>query len=264
MDEQLAEKGQRFQLALAGWGKAIWRGLLQGLTPAHCLVCAASVQEAASVCVVCWQKLRILEAPVCDVMGTPFAYDQGDGSVSAEAIAMAPQWRKARAAVLFDDTSKEIVHRLKYGDRTEAGMFMARLMARAGRHLIAETDVIIPVLLHWTRLWKRRFNQAAFLAQHVARASGKTYALMVLKRTRATPPQVGLDAEARRKSMRNAFAVSAHSKIKGRSVLVVDDVRTTGATISACVAKLQAAGATHVDVLTFALVQAPFRPHIES
>ncbi len=240
-----------------------WRGVLHGLTPAHCLVCAVPVQEAAAVCVACWQKLAILEAPVCNVMGTPFIYDQGDGAVSAEAIAMAPPWRKARAAVLFDDTSKEIVHRLKYSDRTEAGLFMARMMARAGRQLITEADTIVPVPLHWTRLWKRRFNQAAFLAQHIAKGSGKVFAPMILNRIRATPPQVGLDAEARRKNMRKAFLVSAQSQIKGKRILLVDDVRTTGATIAACVETLKLAGAAHVDVLTFALVRAPFRPHIE-
>ena len=264
MSEELAEKAERFQLPLAGWGGKLWRGLLQGLTPAHCLVCATSVQEAASVCVECWQKLAILEAPVCDVMGTPFAYDQGEGAVSAEAVAMAPPWKRARAAVLFDDTSKEIVHRLKYSDRNEAGLFMARMMARAGRHLIAEADIIIPVPLHWTRQWKRRFNQAAFLTQHIAKGSGKAFEPLVLKRIRATPPQVGLDHEARRKNMRKAFVVKTSSKIKGRRVLLVDDVRTTGATISSCVAALKAAGAAEVDVLTFALVRTPFRPHIEA
>ena len=241
----------------------MWRGVLQGLTPAHCLVCAAPVQDAASACVECWQKLVLLDAPVCDVMGTPFAYDQGAGAVSAEAVAAAPPWRRARAAVLFDDVSKEIVHKLKYGDRTEAGLFMARMMARAGRHLIAEADVVVPVPLHWTRLWKRRFNQAGFLARRIARTAGKPFDAMVLKRTRATPQQVGLDAEARRKNMRKAFAVTATGKLKGKRVLLVDDVRTTGATISACVEALVAAGAAQVDVLTFALVRAPFRPHIE-
>ena len=222
------------------------------------------MQEAASVCVECWQKLNILEAPVCEVMGTPFAYDQGEGAISAEAVALAPPWSRARAAVLFDDVSKEIVHKLKYSDRTEAGLFMARLMARAGRHLLVEADLIVPVPLHWTRLWKRRFNQAAFLAQHIAKASGKTHSPMLLKRIRATPQQVGLDAEARRKNMRKAFAVSAKAKIKDRRILLVDDVRTTGATISACVEALKKAGAAHVDVLTFALVRTPFRPHIEA
>ena len=177
---------------------------------------------------------------------------------------MAPPWARARAAVLFDETSKHIVHRLKYSDRNEAGLFMARMMARAGRHLIAEADVIIPVPLHWTRLWKRRFNQAAFLAQQIAKGSTKAADPTVLKRTRATPPQVGLNHEARRKNMRKAFVVTAQSKIKGRRVLLVDDVRTTGATISACVEALKLAGAPHVDVLTFALVRAPFRPHIEA
>ncbi len=176
---------------------------------------------------------------------------------------MAPPWGRARAAVLFDDMSKEIVHALKYGDRTEAGLFMARMMARAGRELVAETDMVVPVPLHWTRLWKRRFNQAAYLAQRVADSAGKRFEPQVLRRTRATPPQVGLDAEARVKNMRKAFTVASVEKIKGKRVLLVDDVRTTGATISACVSALKTAGAAQVDVLTFALVMRPFRPHIE-
>ena len=196
-------------------------------------------------------------------MGTPFVYDQGEGALSAEALSFPPPWDRARAAVVFDEHSKEIIHAFKYGDRAEAGLFMARLMARAGRSLIGEADMIVPVPLHWTRLWKRRFNQAGFLAQRIAKAANKPYEPQLLKRVRATPPQVGLDAEARRKNMRKAFHVVGAEKLAGKTVLLIDDVRTTGATTRTCVETLKEAGAARVHVLTFGLVIAPFRPHIE-
>jgi ComF family protein len=121
--------------------------------------------------------------------------------------------------------------------------------------------VIVPVPLHWTRLWHRRFNQAAILAQQLARASGKPYAPQLLNRVKRTTSQVGLDAEARRMNMRKAFTVA--QPLDGKTVLLVDDVRTTGATLAACAMALKQAGAARVDVLTFALVNAPFRPHID-
>jgi ComF family protein len=263
MSEELAEKPASFQLQfLQNWGRLGWRGLLKALTPARCLACAESIEESACVCVSCWQKMKLLDDPVCDVMGTPFAYDPGQGVLSAQALSHPPPWDRSRAAVIFDDVSKEFVHAFKYGDRPEAGLFMARLMARAGRSVIAEADVIIPVPLHWTRLWKRRFNQAAFLAQNIAKAADKPFDPFTLKRIRATPQQVGLDAKERHKNMRKAFAVKLNADVKGKSILLVDDVRTTGATISACVAALKAAGAGKVHVLTFALVNEAFRPHI--
>ena len=265
MTDELAENPMRFQREmLVRASKKMWTGLLQAVLPARCLSCGEAVQDSASVCVYCWQKLKLLEEPVCDVMGTAFAYDQGEGALSAEALSHPPLWNKSRAAVVFDENSKGFVHAFKYGDRGEAGLFMARMMARAGQKLIAEADMIVPVPLHWTRLWKRRFNQAAYLAKNIARASGKPHEAFVLKRSRATPQQVGLKADERRRNMRRAFLVNdAQGRLRNKKVLLIDDVRTTGATISACVEALKAGGAAQVFVLTFALVDRPFRPHIE-
>jgi ComF family protein len=166
--------------------------------------------------------------------------------------------------VLFEDGSAKLVHALKYRDRTEAGLLMARMMARAGRRLIAEADVILPVPLHRLRLWKRRFNQSALLAQRIAALTSTPWRHDVLARARRTRAQVGLDQEARRKNVRNAFVVHPHAlaAVAGQSVLLVDDVRTTGATAEACALALKAAGAARVSLLTFALVQLPSRPHI--
>ncbi len=154
---------------------------------------------------------------------------------------------------------------LKYQDTQEAGMLMARMMQGAGRKLISDADVVMPVPLHRFRLWQRRFNQAAYLATIIARQSEKPLAVDVLVRDRRTRQQVGLTANERRKNVRKAFSVSPEqrSAVDGKTVLLIDDVRTTGATLAACAETLKVAGASHVNVLTFALVLEPAKLHID-
>lgn len=260
MDEVSTQQAYR----LASWGKSQWRRLIDFLVPPKCLGCHDPVAEPASLCQSCWNRLKLIDAPVCDVLGVPFAYDQGEGAVSPAALADPPPWNRARAAVAFDDASRKIVHALKYRDTQEAGLFMARLMGRAGRQLIEEADVIIPVPLHRFRLWRRRFNQAAFLSQRIARQFTKSYRTDLLQRGKASRSQVGLSFEERRKNVAKVFQVTAEGVgyLSGRKVLLVDDVLTTGATAGSCAAMLKKAGAAQVDVLTFALVLEPRRPHI--
>ena len=243
-----------------------FRRLVDIVTPPKCLACRKEVQSGASLCVTCWQKLNCLEDPVCDVLGTPFAYDQGEGILSAAALANPPPWERARAAVVFDDAAKGLVHALKYRDQTEAGLLMARMMSRASRDLCAEADVIMPVPLHRSRLWKRRFNQAAFLGQRIAAAVHKPFLTDVLLRDFSTRQQVGLNFVARQKNVKKAFSVPFEKigLIAGKTVLLVDDVRTTGATVAACALALKKAGASRVYIVTFALVLDPLRMHIEA
>jgi ComF family protein len=265
VDEPIAEKQRVFQ-RLQGAGLSLWRGFVDVVTPPLCLSCQTPVTVGAALCFSCWQKLNFIDEPVCDVLGTPFAYDEGEGAVSPAAIADPPSWDKARAAVAFDEASKHLVHQLKYQDRQEAGVAMARLMAGAARNLLHETDVIIPVPLHRKRLWQRRFNQAAYLATHIARRADKPWVSDALLRTQSTPSQVGMKADERRKNVRRAFEVPVDKRhvIDGKTVLLVDDVRTTGATASACAHMLKNAGAAHVHVISFALVLEPHRLHIEA
>ena len=242
----------------------LWRGLVDAVTPSLCLLCGTPAGEAASLCVSCWDKLQHLDEPVCNALGTPFAYDQGPTAVSAQALADPPAWDRARAAVLFADEAARLVHALKYQDRPEAGLLMSRMMARAGRRLIAEADLLLPVPLHRLKLWQRRFNQSAFLAQRISRLSGKAWRSDVLLRARRTRPQVGLDQAGRQRNVKGAFQLHPDRQpaIAGKAILLIDDVRTTGATAEACALALKTAGAGRVDLLTFALVHLPSRPHI--
>ena len=261
MDEVSAQSTFQFK----AWGKRLWRRLIDFVAPPKCLVCREAVLEPASLCLSCWANLKHIDAPVCNVLGTPFAYDQGEGAISPAALADPPNWDRARAAVAYDEASRAIVHALKYRDTMEAGLLMARLMARAGRQIMQEADVIIPVPLHRFRLWGRRFNQAAFLSQQLSRAFSKPYRSDVLVRSKASRSQVGLSFDERRKNVAKVFHVTPEGigQIAGRRILLVDDVLTTGATAGSCAAVLKKAGAAQVDVLTFALVLEPRRPHIE-
>jgi ComF family protein len=265
MEEPIADKAQLLQRSV-GLAHAVWLDVVDWVTPPLCLHCQTAITRGAALCAICWQKLTFLDEPVCDALGIPFAFDEGEGALSPAAIADPPHWDKGRAAVAFDDRSKHLVHLLKYRDVQEAGLAMARMMVGAGRGLLAESEVIIPVPLHRLRLWRRRFNQAAFLALQIAGQTKLPCLTDVLLRQRPTTPQVGLDAVQRRRNVRTAFAVSPDHKesIEGKTVLLIDDVRTTGATCNACAAALKNAGAARVHVLSFALVLEPARLHIDA
>ena len=142
-----------------------------------------------------------------------------------------------------------------YPDRTELVPMMARWMARAGREVIDECDVVVPVPLHRWRLFSRRFNQAADLARALAAETGKPMLANALRRKRRTAQQVGLGKAAREANMKGAFEVTLEGKAElfGTNVLLIDDVYTTGATVSAATRALKRAGVAKVDVLTFAM-----------
>jgi ComF family protein len=145
---------------------------------------------------------------------------------------------------------------LKYSDRPELAPWMARWMARAGAELIADAQVVVPVPLHWRRFFLRRFNQSAELGRAVAGLAGLPFAPSAVRRVKVTKQQVGLSSREREDNVRGAFAVPAEQRVavEGRRVLVVDDVYTTGATVSALARTLKRAGTGGVDVLTFARV----------
>lgn len=224
--------------------------------PPSCIACQAATGQAQALCPSCWAGLAFIERPYCERLGTPFAVDLGAGLVSPAAIADPPVFARARAVCRFDGTARELVHRLKYGDRQELALSLATMMAQAGRELLPDAGVVVPVPLHRSRLWTRRFNQAAALAGIIARKGKLPFAPEALSRVKRTRQQVGLTRAQRAENLQGAFGVlpAQRPQVDGRRVLLVDDVLTTGATVNAAARALLRAGAVEVDVLTFARV----------
>jgi ComF family protein len=180
----------------------------------------------------------------------------GAGALSPSAIAGPPAYDRARAAARYSDVVLDLVHLLKYDDRLDVAPSLGRWMARAGDELLSDTDGLVPVPLHWSRLWQRRFNQSAALARAVAAVHPVPVLDHILARTRATPPQVGLARSERARNVQGAFEAVKAARIdaKGKKLIIVDDVLTSGATVDACARALRRAGAARVDVLVLARV----------
>ena len=232
--------------------------------PPLCPSCREPLGDGVGLCAPCWSKLSLIEKPYCVRLGIPFTYDPGPGILSMEAIAAPPAYDRARAAVRYDEVARALVVRFKYGDRLDLAPMMGRWMARAGSELLQDADALLPVPLHWRRLWARRFNQAAALAGTISEMSGVPVSHGVIKRVRATPQQVGLSKTERADNVQGAFRVPAEQKaeIAGKRLVLIDDVLTSGATADTCARALLRAGAAHVDVLVFARVVAPLRATI--
>jgi ComF family protein len=234
-------------------------GALDAVLPARCLGCGALVDRQGSLCPSCWSGIDFLGAPLCACCGMPFEQNVGEGALCGGCIGRPPKFARARAVFRYDDSSRRLVLGFKHGDRLHGAPAYGKWMARAGAALLADASMIAPVPLHWTRLFRRRYNQSALLAAVLARESGVPLVPDLLIRRRRTPPQGRLSAVERRRNMRGAFALNKRfaKRVGGRRVLLVDDVFTTGATVGACARVLLAAGAAGVDVITLARVVRP-------
>src|SRR6202158_1698364 len=149
--------------------------------PTLCVACREPV-DGEGVCAGCWAKLSFIAPPFCPRLGIPFVYDPGAGLLSMEAISDPPAYARARAALRYDDVARTLVHALKYQDRTDLAPAMGRWMARAGRELLEEADVLIPVPLHWRRGWSRRYNQSGALARVIERQTSVKVTSEALRR----------------------------------------------------------------------------------
>jgi ComF family protein len=241
-------------------GKALARGAARKLAdlvvPPACLACRQRLGSSDAICGRCWAQIHFIRPPLCDRLGIPMPFDPGGIVVSGAALKNPPVYDRARAVARFDSVMRRLIHSFKYGDRHDARRLFARWLAEAGGDLLRDAGVLVPVPLHRWRFIHRRFNQAAILTLELASLTGLPCAMQVLRRARPTRSQVGLSHTERKLNLAGAFAVAARDRqhIEGRNIVLIDDVITTGSTVSACAAVLKRAGAARVDVLALALV----------
>jgi len=244
----------------------IRRGVLGGahlclslLFPPTCPGCGIHVSQNGTVCQKCWDALKLISHPFCPVMGIPFSYDAGEGVLSVEALTNPPPFTAARSVALHEGLAGRLVTRLKYGNHTELADWMADWMIRVGGDFFQKQPLIIPVPLHRWRFLQRGYNQSAELARIIAAKTGHDFFPEGLYRKKRTRQQVGLSAKARLANVSAAFHVpdALRCQIRDRSIVLVDDVFTTGATVRAAAKTLCAAGAAHIYVLTFSRALLP-------
>lgn len=230
------------------------RAILDLVLPPRCPACRDIVTGDGRFCLACWQQLAFITAPQCARCGHPFDHDRGPGAECAACLAAPPRFTSARAALAYGGPARTVLLALKHGDRQHLAAIMARHMLRAAGPLLGPAGLLVPVPLHWQRLWRRGFNQAALLARALARTTGTPLAVDALRRVRPTPTSQGLGRAARAARVRGVFRVANPGRIRGARIILVDDVLTTGATAEACARILTRAGAAEVHVLTFARV----------
>ncbi|MCV6574834.1 MAG: ComF family protein [Cohaesibacter sp.] len=229
------------------------------LWPPVCANCGRAICDSNHLCGGCWQEMHWVDRPFCPVSGVPYPYDAGQDIVSPAVLADPPAYDKARCVALYDATARALVHKLKYYDRTDLAVSMGDWMVRAGADFFANISgplVVVPVPLHRRRLIGRRYNQAALLAKAIADQKGLAYWPDCLVRRRATRQQVGLSDQEREANVRGAFRLNEtyRHNISGKSIVLIDDVMTTGATIEACARALRRAWAAQIFVIVFARV----------
>jgi ComF family protein len=232
--------------------RRVGRAVVDGILPPRCLACGTIVDEPDALCGSCWAAMTFFAPPWCTVCGLPFPHPMGDEAVCADCARQRASWDKARAVMRYDKHSRHLVLALKHGDRTHVARALGRWMRRSGAEVLDAADMIIPVPLHWTRLFTRRYNQAGLLAHAIRAAGGPAVAPDWLVRRRRTPSQGRLGPVGRARNVRGAFALRRGCSVKGKRVVIVDDVLTTGATVEECARVLRRAGAAFVGVLTLA------------
>jgi ComF family protein len=230
---------------------------IDAVLPPRCPFTGEVVDSQGTVSPKAWAALSFITAPYCHACGFPFEFTVPAGSTEAlcaGCLAKRPDYSKARAALVYNDASRDFILGFKHGDRIHSVVPMIPWLKQAGADVLPDTDIIIPVPLHRWRLLRRRYNQAAIIGQALAKETGKTFIADGLIRTRATPTQGHLKAKERAQNVKKAFSLHPRRNVAGKKILLIDDVYTTGATVRECVKILIKAGATEVNILTLARV----------
>jgi ComF family protein len=226
------------------------------ILPPRCVLSGEPVERQGMITPQVWAGLDFIETPFCASCGLPFSFEVEEGLLCTACLDHPPPFQSARAALRYNDTSRDLILGFKHADKTFAVKAFSPWLRRAGAEMLEEGDLLVPVPLHYRRLVARRYNQAALIAFELGREAKIECIPDALLRTRATPSQGHMNAGERHKNVKRAFAVNPRRKeiLAGKTVILIDDVYTTGATVKECTKALLKGGARAVHVLTLARV----------
>jgi ComF family protein len=229
----------------------MWQKFLDLLFPRKCIICD-SADTQRDVCSNCWQKITFITKPYCVICSNPFNYEEDDQAICGHCVIKTPKYDKAISILKYDEHSKKLIHKFKYQDQLHALDYLTSLMVNMSSDIINNVDYIIPVAMHKYKLLKRVYNQAAMLAMQIAKSKKITYLPQLLIKKNNSSAQAGLKREHRLENIKNSFQINEKLKhlIKGKNILLIDDVITTGATIDECCKLLRTAGPVKIFVLT--------------
>lgn len=229
--------------------------VISTLYPDQCLICDRMTSAADGLCAECWPAMPFIFGHSCDACGRPLP-GTADGGVDYcdDCLILSRSWSRGRAALSYQGAAREFVLSLKHRDRPELARPAARWMARVGRPILTQETILMPIPIHWSRLLSRRYNQAAELVRALRRETGLRMMLDALQRNRRTPPLGHSNHEERAELLAGAISVKPERRgdLVGQRVCLVDDVMTTGATLSAAAEACSKAGADDVTALILA------------
>lgn len=234
--------------------RTLWRKTIDFAVPLTCPYCDKIIDSRQILCDECYDKICFITGVKCYRCGCPLSTDESDEKLlCGSCLEKRPVYDQARSAFIYDSFSRNAILRLKYSDRTDLRRFFVHFMLKAGYELFDKTDIITPIPLHWRRKLKRKYNQADILGELLAKKLGKPYHSYLLKRKRNTIAQEHKTAKDRLQNVKGAFQINKPDLVKGKTILIIDDVLTTGATVNACAKELKKSGAKTVYVLTIAM-----------
>jgi ComF family protein len=230
--------------------------LLDVVLPPRCPVTGELVGVQGTLHPSFWTTLNFIHAPMCDCCGSPFAHEATENMLCAHCLQQPPLYHKMRCVWRYDDASAALILKFKHADALHLTPLLGGFLTRSGAEILHDADLILPVPLHRWRLLKRKYNQAGLLAKFVSKESDIPYASHLLRRGRATESQGSKTRAERHENLRNAFHVLPKDTqhITGKRIVLIDDVYTSGATITECAKALLAHGAAQIDVLCLAKV----------
>lgn len=233
------------------------QAVLHLIYPPQCLTCDARVTTDFGLCGTCWRGTPFITGLVCGKCGTPLpGQDDGTEVLCDDCLTIARPWAAGRAALMYQDNGRALVLALKHGDRLDLVKPAAQWLQAAAGPILRPDMLVAPVPLHWRRLFKRRYNQAAMLAAALAARAGLEHCPDLLRRLRQTGTQEGRSRDGRFANMADALGLTPRQakRVQGRHLLLVDDVMTSGATLAAAAEACIAGGAADVSVLVLARV----------